>query len=72
MCDTHHLFANQLLKDNDGTITSEELETVLKQFGMNPSESELQDMVSERFAFCLLMLKVRSADMILVLLASQG
>lgn len=33
--------------DNDGTITSAELETVLKSFGMNPSESELQDMVSD-------------------------
>lgn len=32
--------------DGDGSITAIELGTVLRKFGMNPSDAELQDMVS--------------------------
>ncbi|KAJ2446301.1 hypothetical protein GGF42_005735 [Coemansia sp. RSA 2424] len=34
-------------KDNDGSITGEELGAVLKALGQNPSEQEIQDMVNE-------------------------
>jgi len=34
-------------KDNDGTITTKELGTVMKSLGQNPSESELRDMINE-------------------------
>lgn len=34
-------------KDNDGYITSKELGTVMRSLGQNPSQSELQDMISE-------------------------
>jgi len=34
-------------KDGDGQITVKELGTVMKSLGLNPSESELQDMLNE-------------------------
>ena len=34
-------------KNGDGTITTKELGTVLRNLGQNPTESELQDMISE-------------------------
>ena len=34
-------------KDGDGTITTEELGTVMRSLGQNPSEAELQDMINE-------------------------
>ncbi|CAO3658281.1 unnamed protein product [Umbelopsis ramanniana] len=34
-------------KDNDGSITAQELGIVIRSFGMNPTESELVDMVNE-------------------------
>ena len=33
-------------KDGDGTITTKELGTVMRSLGQNPTEAELQDMVS--------------------------
>ncbi|XP_073109751.1 calmodulin-like isoform X2 [Elaeis guineensis] len=34
-------------KDGDGCITLEELATVIRSLGQNPTEEELQDMISE-------------------------
>jgi calmodulin len=34
-------------KDGDGTITTKDLSTVMRSFGQNPSEAELQDMIGE-------------------------
>ncbi|EZG55535.1 calmodulin [Gregarina niphandrodes] len=34
-------------KDGDGTITAEELATVMRNLGQNPTESEVQDMMNE-------------------------
>ncbi|KAF9028903.1 EF-hand [Hymenopellis radicata] len=34
-------------KDNDGTITTAELGTVMRSLGQNPTEAELQDMINE-------------------------
>ncbi|XP_037952322.1 neo-calmodulin-like [Teleopsis dalmanni] len=34
-------------KDGDGTITTKELGTVMRNIGQNPSEAELQDMINE-------------------------
>nr|AHY86315.1 Y-GECO1f [synthetic construct] len=34
-------------KDGDGTMTTEELGTVLRSLGQNPSEAELRDMINE-------------------------
>ena len=34
-------------KDGDGTITSKDLGTVMRSLGENPTEAELQDMISE-------------------------
>ncbi|KAK6127851.1 hypothetical protein DH2020_038420 [Rehmannia glutinosa] len=34
-------------KDNDGSITSKELGTVLRSLGQNPTEAELQEMINE-------------------------
>ncbi|CAH3176449.1 unnamed protein product, partial [Porites evermanni] len=34
-------------KDGDGTITTEELGTVMRSLGQNPTDAELQDMVNE-------------------------
>jgi len=34
-------------KDNDGTITTTELGTVMKSLGQNPSDSDLLDMINE-------------------------
>ena len=34
-------------KDGDGTITTKELGTVLRNLGENPTESELEDMINE-------------------------
>lgn len=34
-------------KDGDGCITSKELGTVMRSLGQNPTEAELQDMISE-------------------------
>ncbi len=34
-------------KDGDGTITTKELETVMRSLGQNPTAAELQDMVNE-------------------------
>ncbi|XP_063507950.1 calmodulin-1-like [Pongo pygmaeus] len=34
-------------KDGDGTITTKELGTAMTSFGQNPTEAELQDMISE-------------------------
>ncbi|KAG5645669.1 hypothetical protein DXG03_005507 [Asterophora parasitica] len=34
-------------KDNDGTITHEELGTIMRKLGQNPSDSELRDMIRE-------------------------
>ncbi|XP_072042631.1 calmodulin-alpha-like [Amphiura filiformis] len=34
-------------KDDDGTITSEELGTLMRSLGQNPTEAELQDMINE-------------------------
>jgi calmodulin len=33
--------------DGDGAITAKELGTVMRSFGKNPTEAELQDMISE-------------------------
>jgi Ca2+-binding EF-hand superfamily protein len=35
--------------DNDGSITAQELGIVIRSFGMNPTESELVDMVRDLF-----------------------
>ena len=37
----------QFAKDGDGTITTEELGTVMRSLGQNPTEAELQDLVSQ-------------------------
>ena len=34
-------------KDSDGTITSEELGTVMRSLGQNPTKAELEDMINE-------------------------
>merc|ERR1712051_920481 len=34
-------------KDGDGTITTQEMGTVLRSLGQNPTEAELQDMINE-------------------------
>ena len=34
-------------KNNDGTITTKELGTVMRSLGQNPTESELQEMIRE-------------------------
>ena len=34
-------------KDGDGTITTKELGTVMRSLGQNPTEAELQDLVSQ-------------------------
>jgi hypothetical protein len=34
-------------KDDDGTITTKELGTVMRSLGQNPGEAELQDMINE-------------------------
>ena len=34
-------------KDGDGTITTKELENVMRSFGQNPTEAELQNMMNE-------------------------
>jgi len=34
-------------KDNDGTITTEELGVVMRSMGLNPSEAELKQMICE-------------------------
>jgi len=34
-------------KDGDGTITTKELGTVMRNLGANPTETELQDMINE-------------------------
>ena len=34
-------------KDGDGTITIDELGTVMRMLGQNPTEAELQDMINE-------------------------
>ena len=38
-------------KDGDGTITTKELGTVMRSLGQNPTEAELQDMVTFLFLF---------------------
>jgi calmodulin len=39
-------------KDGDGTITTKELGTVMRSLGQNPTEAELQDMVSSSSRLC--------------------
>ena len=34
-------------KDNDGIITAEELSTVMRSTGQNPTDAELKDMINE-------------------------
>ena len=34
-------------KDGDGTMTTKELGTVMRSFGLDPSERELKEMVQE-------------------------
>ncbi len=34
-------------EDGDGTITTQELGTVMKNLGQNPSQAELRSMISE-------------------------
>ena len=34
-------------KDGDGTITTKELDTVMRSLGQNPTEAELQEMINE-------------------------
>lgn len=34
-------------KDGDGTITTKELATVMRNLGQNPTENELENMINE-------------------------
>ena len=34
-------------KDNDGSITADELGTVMRSLGQDPTEEEIQDMIDE-------------------------
>lgn len=34
-------------KDNDGTITTKELGTVMRSLGQNPTESELEALIND-------------------------
>ena len=34
-------------KDNGGTITTQEIGSVMRALGQNPTEAELQDMINE-------------------------
>merc|ERR1712038_1503218 len=34
-------------KNNDGTITTKELSTVMRSLGQNPTDAEVQDMINE-------------------------
>jgi len=57
-------------KNNDGTITTKELSTVMRSLGQNPTDAEVQDMINEvdmdgsgamEFPeFCLMMIKKMS------------